>query len=70
MDTMMTRSEVAAFLRCSQRTISRAAASGMIPCVRIGPRTLRFRRSDIEALGTPKRHKSHLAAYHATGGEE
>lgn len=46
----LTADEVAAMLRCSRRSVTNYATRGEIPHVRIG-RLIRFRLSDVEALG-------------------
>jgi len=47
---MLTAEEVAAELGVSIRTVRRYAARGILPGRRIGPRLIRFRREDVEAL--------------------
>ena len=42
--------EVAALLNCSTRLVWRLASEGALPRVRLGPRAVRFRRRDMEAL--------------------
>jgi excisionase family DNA binding protein len=44
--TLMTRSEVAEFLRLSESTIKAKTAKGEIPCVKMG-RAVRYRPDDI-----------------------
>lgn len=45
--------EAGALLGCSHWTIRRRIADGALPGFRIGPRTLRVRRSDVLALLQP-----------------
>jgi excisionase family DNA binding protein len=52
-DDLLTTREVAGRLRVSTATVLRRFRSGEIPAVQLGPRTLRFRRSDIDALLDP-----------------
>lgn len=42
--------EAARLLDCSTRLIWRLASEGHLPRVRLGPRSVRFRRSDVEGL--------------------
>ena len=44
-DAIVTVADVARYLGCSTRTVLRAG----IPCLRVGPRTPRFRASDVRA---------------------
>ena len=50
---MLTTAEVADLCRVSNSTVTRWLADGRLPGVKVGPRTFRFRRSDVEALLTP-----------------
>jgi len=49
-DEIMTREEVAKFIKVSLSTVSRLMARGEIPAVRYGRRFTRFRKSDILAF--------------------
>ena len=49
----MTVREVAEELRLTPPTIRRLADTGVLPAVRLGTATLRFRREDLDALLTP-----------------
>ncbi|HWK28929.1 MAG TPA: helix-turn-helix domain-containing protein [Solirubrobacter sp.] len=42
MKKLLTADEVADLLAIKRKTVYNLAASGTIPCVRIGPRTVRF----------------------------
>mgnify|MGYP003838132317 FL=1 len=45
-DDLLTRTEVARYLRVSDRTVSRLVRKGQLPASRIG-RTVRIRQSDL-----------------------
>jgi excisionase family DNA binding protein len=45
-DGLLTRAEVAQYLRVSERTVSRLIRAGQLPAVRIG-RAVRIRHSDL-----------------------
>ncbi len=47
---LLTVGEVAELLNCSTRLVWRLASEGQLPRVRLGPRCVRFRRRDVEAL--------------------
>lgn len=47
-EPLMTAEEAAAVLRVSPDWVYRAARADDLPCVRMGPRIVRFRRADIE----------------------
>lgn len=49
MEQLMKTGEVADVFRVSPSTVSRWAAKGVIPCIRLGG-SLRFRRADVEAF--------------------
>ena len=42
--------QVAELLSCSRRLVWRLASEGQLPRVVLGPRCVRFRRSDVESL--------------------
>jgi excisionase family DNA binding protein len=42
--------QVAELLNCSVRLVWRLASEGRLPRVHLGPRCVRFRRSDVESL--------------------
>lgn len=46
----VTIQEAAAILHVSIATIRRMIRSGRLPVVRLGPRTIRIRREDLDAL--------------------
>ncbi len=50
---LLTTKEVADQLRVSTVTVTRWLADGHLVGVKVGPRTFRFRRSDVEALLAP-----------------
>ena len=52
LDCALTADDVARLFKVGRRTVYEWSASGALPSVRIG-RTVRFRRSDIEALLAP-----------------
>jgi excisionase family DNA binding protein len=52
MSDLLTAGEVAEAFRVSRNTVSKWAADGTVPVIRLGG-VLRFRRSDIEALLNP-----------------
>jgi excisionase family DNA binding protein len=49
-DQLLTRREAAALLKLSIKTLKRWSKSGKLRDIRIGPNTVRVRRSEIEAL--------------------
>jgi excisionase family DNA binding protein len=52
---MLTLAEAADTLGVHPRTVRRMIARGDLAAVRIGPRLLRVRAADVEALGRPLR---------------
>ncbi len=55
-DQLLTKQEVADWLRVDLNTIDRMRERGDLPTVRVGPRLVRFRRADVLRLleeGTP-----------------
>lgn len=46
----ITKREAAEILNVSQRTVSNYIAQGIVPGYRVGPRLMRLRREDVEAL--------------------
>ena len=50
----MTRVEVAALFRVSARTVDAMVAGGLLKAHNLGPRLVRFHRSDVEAALTPR----------------
>jgi excisionase family DNA binding protein len=48
---LMTTAEVTAYLRVDPRTLRRFIEQGRLTVLRIAPRTNRYRRAEIEALG-------------------
>lgn len=52
-DETMKLTDAAEALGVSDRTIRRRMADGSLPAFRVGPRLLRVRRSDVEALLVP-----------------
>lgn len=46
--TLLTRIEVAAELKVSASTVDRLRHSKQIPTVKIGPRSIRFKKADID----------------------
>jgi excisionase family DNA binding protein len=50
---LMTMTEVAEALRVSVQSVSRWSKDGTLPSIQIGAGTVRFRRSDVEALLHP-----------------
>lgn len=49
----LTKREAAAWTRCDERTINRYIAAGKLPAYRLGNRSIRIKREDLEALLTP-----------------
>jgi len=47
---LLTRKDVAALCQVSPLTIIRWEASGRLPAIRLGAGTVRYRKSDVEAL--------------------
>lgn len=50
-DGLMNAKEVRDYLKISESTLHRWRREGRLKGVRIGPRALRYRREDVEALG-------------------
>ncbi|MBX7255921.1 MAG: helix-turn-helix domain-containing protein [Candidatus Hydrogenedentes bacterium] len=50
MSPLLKKSDVARLLAVSPRTVERFVASNLLPHVRLGHRTLRFRHVDVERL--------------------
>jgi excisionase family DNA binding protein len=48
-ETLMTVTEVADYLQVSESLVYKMAEDGRLPCVRIGKKLLRFRKSEIDA---------------------
>jgi len=48
--TLLTREELARRWRCCARTIIRQEAQGILSPIRLGPKLVRFRLGDIEAI--------------------
>jgi excisionase family DNA binding protein len=53
-DDLLTTREVADLLRVNPVTVTRWLNEGTLAGVKVGPRTFRFRRSDVEAKLTPE----------------
>jgi excisionase family DNA binding protein len=53
-DPMMTYQDIAELMAISPRTLQRAVAAGELAVVRIGHRTVRIRREDLNAWITRK----------------
>lgn len=51
---LLTTKEVADALRVSTVTVTRWFNEGSLPGVKVGPRTFRFRRADVEARMRPE----------------
>lgn len=49
----MTTPDVADHLQVTDRTVRRMIAAGELPAYRLGPRLLRVKRSDVDALLRP-----------------
>ena len=49
-DPLLTKFEMAEAMRCSERTVDRYRKLGLLTAIRVGPRMLRFRASQIDAL--------------------
>lgn len=52
-DDLLKTAEVADLARVSTVTVTRWFHEGRLPGVKVGPRTFRFRRSDVVALLAP-----------------
>lgn len=50
---LLTTAEAATLLRVSPITIARWAKQGRLPSYRLGPRAVRFRRADLDAMLRP-----------------
>ena len=50
----MTADEAAARLKITRRTLDRWRSAGIITAYTMGPRSVRFRRDDLDALLTPE----------------
>lgn len=48
--TYLDPAEVANYLGISERTVHRRIAEGALPAYRVGPRHIRIRREDVDAL--------------------
>ena len=53
-DDLLTTGEVAETFRISRSTVARWYREGRLAGIKVGPRTFRFRRSDVEALLAPE----------------
>jgi excisionase family DNA binding protein len=49
-DGYLTPSEIAAVLRCSERSVRRAIEDGRLPAVRVGPRITRVAHEDLQVF--------------------
>ena len=49
----MTAADVAAYLNTTNKTIWNMVADGRLKAYRLGPRIVRFRRSEVDAALTP-----------------
>lgn len=49
-DGLITARDVAAVMKVRPRTVGVWTARGLIPCVRLGPKVIRYRREEIEEL--------------------
>jgi excisionase family DNA binding protein len=49
MDRLLTKKEVAAYLRCSESNINKLMASGKLPFMKVG-KLVRFRETDLDRL--------------------
>lgn len=47
------QADAADYLGVTERTLRRYVASGQLPAYRLGPRLLRFKQSDLDALLQP-----------------
>lgn len=47
---LLTKRAAAAYYGLSVRTLDRRIAAGDLPAVRVGPRAVRIRRADLDAL--------------------
>jgi excisionase family DNA binding protein len=54
-DQLLTADEVAELLRLPRTRVVAMARDGVLPVVRLGERTLRFRPEDVESFTTPQR---------------
>jgi excisionase family DNA binding protein len=45
--------EAAEWYGVSERTLRRRISEGLLPAVRVGPRSIRVRAEDVEALAVP-----------------
>lgn len=50
MSDLLTITEAAEACRLSPKTLRRHIASGLLPAYRFGPRALRIKRSDLDAV--------------------
>jgi excisionase family DNA binding protein len=48
--SLLTRRQVADLINSSTRTVGRMESDGRLPAVHVGPRTPRYRASDVAAL--------------------
>jgi excisionase family DNA binding protein len=49
----LTADEAAEYLQVTRRTLDRYRTEGRIPAYRVGPRAVRFKRADLDALAQP-----------------
>lgn len=58
----LTADEAADYLQVTRRTLDRYRAEGLLPAYRVGPRSVRFRAADLDALARPIPAGGHDAA--------
>lgn len=47
---LITLADAAAYLACNERSIRRRIAEGRLPAYRVGPRNIRVKLADLDAL--------------------
>lgn len=57
-DDLLTTTEVAEKYRVNRATVVRWLNNGQLTGIKVGPRTYRYRRADVEALLQPESEKA------------
>jgi len=57
LDSLLTAQEIADYMRIKLKTIQNWAALGILPCLRVNNRVLRFWRGDVDKWFAQYEHK-------------